>query len=435
LPDNYVNVNGNSNNSFSQSRSLATRTPAQSIELLVYHFKEGSRLVYNKKDDGKNPAQPYGTYYRSTPITHSVDVLVENLPFNNAKYRKFVIDRDHSNSLAYKTMNNTDDYNRINAHDDLEEVETKMVSFSNNEFRESLTMQENSVTLIILENNNVEPGPHLGVSTNTVDFGVYANTKTFSVYNYGDQPLSWNATAHGNQLIQSVEPTNGTLQPNMSEIVSVTVDRTNLSDGDYNESIQFTSNGGNAVVSVTGNVGGPPLPSFYRLNAGGYSYTDASGHEWLADVGYAPGGCGFIGGKTSNTSDPIARTDKDILYQTERYDLKSYQFDLPTGSYQVVLHFAEIYFEVPNERIMSVAIEGNVRLSDMDLFNEVGHDAALIRTFSNINVTDGTLNLDFSASSRVPKISAIEVIEISQIEPGTDIEAPNPPAGVQVRKP
>jgi len=146
-----------------------------------------------------------------------------------------------------------------------------------------------------------------------------------------------------------------------------------------------------------------------RVNAGGGEYTDGSGHTWSADSGYNTG-------QTASTSDPISGTTDDVLYKSERWDPSAspnltYRFDLPNGDYTVNLYFAEIYSGASSigGRVFDVLIEGMLALVNLDIFSEVGNDAALIKTM-DVTVTDGQLNIEFLKGIENPKISAIEVI-------------------------
>ena len=433
----FIDVTDFSPNYFNQVRCIATRTPGQSIEIVIYHFDQADRLVYNKKDDGDNPDQPYGTYKRTNPITHQVNLTLNNIPFSNAKYSKYVIDKDHSNSWAYRSMHgNTDSYSTLNNNDDLEQTENKNIIISNSQYAEKLEIQQNSITLIILENEEVEPGPRLGLSTTSLDFEAHNNTMSLSVYNYGDETLTWNAYENPDQSwITSIAPSTGSLNQGQNETVTITVDRAGMNDGDYSGTISISSNGGNEDVNISMHVGTPELPLIYRINAGAGFYTDKQGNSWSSDQAYTAGGFGYEGGVSSSTNDAILHTDDDPLYQSERYNLTAYRFDVPDGNYQIALHFAEIYFENANERRMSVAIEGQTMISDLDIFKEVGHDYALTYTFSDIAVTDGRVDITFSADLKVPKISAIEVINMNLLDPEVDNEPPHKPMNIQVIHP
>ncbi|MCK5740032.1 DUF4038 domain-containing protein, partial [bacterium] len=147
-----------------------------------------------------------------------------------------------------------------------------------------------------------------------------------------------------------------------------------------------------------------------RVNAGGSNYVDSDGQSWSADQSYSDGSFGYVGGNTYRTYDTISGTTNDIVYQTERWGLTAYRFSVPNGNYQVKLHFAEIYLEAANKRVIDVSLEGAPALTSLDIFAEVGHDAALIKILNTIAVSDGILDIEFFRDVEDPKISGIEVI-------------------------
>ncbi|KAA9083798.1 malectin domain-containing carbohydrate-binding protein, partial [Microbacterium radiodurans] len=156
-----------------------------------------------------------------------------------------------------------------------------------------------------------------------------------------------------------------------------------------------------------------------RINAGGGALT-IGGVAWQADAF-------FSGGKTySNTQvTQIAGTNNDALYLSERSSTTaqgsfSYNIPVPTsGNYQVILHFAEIYHGATGggaggtgKRVFSVNLEGGpVEVVNLDLNSKVAPMTAYTET-RTIAVTDGTLNIAFSATVDQPKVSAIEVIRV-----------------------
>ncbi len=146
-----------------------------------------------------------------------------------------------------------------------------------------------------------------------------------------------------------------------------------------------------------------------RVNAGGPSYTN-NGITWDADQAYQIGSWGYVGsGGTYATSDPIANTTDDALYQSERWGMTAYRFTVPTsGRYRVDLHLAEIWYNAANKRVFDVMLENTLVLDNLDLYATVGHDAALLYTFE-VEVTDGVLDLNFSSTVDDPKLSALEV--------------------------
>ena len=91
-----------------------------------------------------------------------------------------------------------------------------------------------------------------------------------------------------------------------------------------------------------GSGGNPPTPpttsnSIY-INAGGPA-VNVGGINWGADQ-YA------AGGNTYNTGVAIANTTSDAIYQSERFAGGNLSYNIPiaNGTYEVQLHFAEIFF-------------------------------------------------------------------------------------------
>jgi hypothetical protein len=155
----------------------------------------------------------------------------------------------------------------------------------------------------------------------------------------------------------------------------------------------------------------PPPPSVptIRINSGGPSFT-LNGQEWEADK--------YVGAGTSYTyssSVAVANTSIGSLYQSERYG-NSFGYSIPvaSGSYQVTLHFAEIYWTSSGSRIFNVNIEnGQGILSNYDIFSLAGKNGALSEHFK-VNVEDGQLNISFTTVKDNAKISGIEISPIVQ---------------------
>jgi glucose/arabinose dehydrogenase len=142
-----------------------------------------------------------------------------------------------------------------------------------------------------------------------------------------------------------------------------------------------------------------------RLNAGGPSYTDTAGRLWVADT-FFTGGDTFTASTTS-----IQNTSDDALYQAERLGPSfAYHLPVPNGTYQVTLHFADLYFFVIGQQLFDVTLEGLKVLSHFDVFGAAGGTGiAVTRTFVT-TVTDGSLDLEFTGVLQHAKVSAIEVV-------------------------
>ena len=169
------------------------------------------------------------------------------------------------------------------------------------------------------------------------------------------------------------------------------------------------------------------------INAGGPEYTAADGTTYQADA-YFDGGSTTVAGNAGIPSDlEIADTENDPLYRSERFGT-SFGYDVPVedGTYEVTLEFAEIYQGVSsqdtpdssgptdgtdeNDRVFDASLEGQQVLSEYDLYAEVGPATAAERTYT-VEVTDGTLNVDFDTVTDNAKVSAITVTKVG---PATD---------------
>jgi lysophospholipase L1-like esterase len=163
-----------------------------------------------------------------------------------------------------------------------------------------------------------------------------------------------------------------------------------------------------------------------RVNVGGPALIDSKGQVWQADFG-------FNTGITNSTASPIAGTVDDALYQTERWDFgtspeMTYNFPVPNGVYQVRLHFAEIYglTSFPGGRVFDVKAENDLVLDNLDIYAQVGANTALVKEFAT-TITDNQVTLDFiHGAANNPKISAIEIIEVSQWPTHPEFGSTNP---------
>jgi hypothetical protein len=146
------------------------------------------------------------------------------------------------------------------------------------------------------------------------------------------------------------------------------------------------------------------------VNCGGSAFVSADGKPWLADQEYRAGGWGYVGGKIFATGWAISNTVDDTLYQSERWGMTGYSFDVAPGTYNVQLKFAEIYGWKAGQRIFDVQIEGQTVLSSLDVYAIAGRYTAYDRSFTAL-VTDGKLDITFTARVDAPKINAIRVTQ------------------------
>ncbi|MEX0288032.1 MAG: malectin domain-containing carbohydrate-binding protein, partial [Flavobacteriaceae bacterium] len=183
--------------------------------------------------------------------------------------------------------------------------------------------------------------------------------------------------------------------------------------GVYNVELTVTGPGGSDMATVQITVNDPVAGFVKRINAGGPALSH-SGLLFEADQD-------FDGGRAyTNASAEVAD-----LYKTERSSNQrefDYNVPLADGQYEVILHFAEIYWGATGggtggagSRIFDVAIEGTTLLDDYDINVDVGPQTEVTKTFI-VTVSDGTLNLAFNALDPdgvdQPKLSAMEILGI-----------------------
>jgi hypothetical protein len=162
----------------------------------------------------------------------------------------------------------------------------------------------------------------------------------------------------------------------------------------------------------------------FAANAGGGEYTASDGTTYQASADTTV----FAGGSTTTTSESIANTEDDTLYQTELYGGSNGgptapDLDIPVqdGTYEVTLKFAEIFFSSNGQRVFDVSVEGDQKLNDYDIYAEAGAFTATDKTYT-VEVTDGTLDIDFAAETDNAKLSAIKVVRVGDASQTTSAD-------------
>jgi hypothetical protein len=163
-----------------------------------------------------------------------------------------------------------------------------------------------------------------------------------------------------------------------------------------------------ATATKTATATNTPVANAIRIEAGGTAnFTDSNGNLWLADTGFTAG----AGGVADRGNIAIGNTIDDRIYQTERWGMTAFAYNVPNGSYQVNLHFAETYVGItgPGQRVFSANVEGTA-INNIDVYAQAGGlNNALVKT-ANVIVTDGQLNIAFAATANNPEINGIEII-------------------------
>ena len=144
---------------------------------------------------------------------------------------------------------------------------------------------------------------------------------------------------------------------------------------------------------------------------------------WAADNGYTGGTAGLDQKSPENAALPA-------VYLGQRWGDFRYTFSVPSGTYNVKLLFTESYVNGPRQRLFSVAVNGSRYLEEFDIFAAGGGKWRPVDRDIVVDVTQGVIDIVFTAGSvQFPRVAAIE-ITASTDEPTTPIGAaqPTPPS-------
>jgi N-acetylneuraminic acid mutarotase len=194
-----------------------------------------------------------------------------------------------------------------------------------------------------------------------------------------------------------------------------------------------------SVISSSVVSGEPATTVLYRINAGGGLITDVVGDFEEDQRASGTGGTAVIGtpspylnisppavDKTYGAATALVENNTgypDTVFQTERYsdaeNPDNMQWSFPTGDgvYQVNLLFNENWANednvVANNRIFDVQIENQLVLEDYRPSGD-GSDVNIAKVESfQVNVTDGTLNINFLKGNQNPAIKGIEILSVT----------------------
>ena len=135
-----------------------------------------------------------------------------------------------------------------------------------------------------------------------------------------------------------------------------------------------------------------PKNVVYAVNCGGPSLKTKDGVRYEADTGYSSGVTSDYGFNFAS----IRNTKDSELYQTERYDVQSFSYQIPVtedGVYTLVLKFSEVYFGAEGDKVFDVRIGDVEVISDLDIFAKVGK-AAAYDEYVEFTVNKGLLYID-----------------------------------------
>ena len=96
------------------------------------------------------------------------------------------------------------------------------------------------------------------------------------------------------------------------------------------------------------------------------------------------------------------------MYKSERNGNFIYRIPIGPGQFIVELHFAEIYWTKPGDRIFDVWIEGKKVLNDYDIVSDAGAKRQVVKIF-NVSVRDNYMDIKFVTEQDAAKVSGIVI--------------------------
>jgi len=150
------------------------------------------------------------------------------------------------------------------------------------------------------------------------------------------------------------------------------------------------SSSSHASIEGTGTAGDGILR--IRWSAASHPYTDVAGQFWVADR-FCTGGSAF-----SHPDHNVQGTDDPALFQEGHEGKFQCRIPVPTGSYQLLLLFADTLGDKVGARQVELAINGTVTAA-LDVVDEAGGDDTVVgKVFTGIHpMSDGTIHLSFTS--------------------------------------
>lgn len=160
----------------------------------------------------------------------------------------------------------------------------------------------------------------------------------------------------------------------------------------------------------------PAAMTDIAVNAGSNAeYIHETGSLWQPDRVYAPGGWGYVGSGSKESSNlrNVFRTDQDAVAQTAREGAFGYRFDVADGEHEIELWFVELKAAKAGERVFDVSINGDKVITGLDIAKEAGPFTLLSRKFRLPARDKGGIKIDLRPVTGQAIISGLRVRRIN----------------------
>lgn len=168
-----------------------------------------------------------------------------------------------------------------------------------------------------------------------------------------------------------------------------------------------------------------------------FFFDEKTAQVWIPEQEYVPGSWGYIGGKVFSmvnttrhsygSEKNILGTDLDPIYATQRTGIQQFKLDVPTGNYEVTLHFAELISPARKEalaynlgaetdgtddfelRVFNVCINGKMALSGFNNTEELQPERAVSSKFNVIINDNEGITIGFNALTGESILNGIQI--------------------------
>jgi hypothetical protein len=157
------------------------------------------------------------------------------------------------------------------------------------------------------------------------------------------------------------------------------------------------------------------------INVVGDSHVDQQSHTWRADQPFdLSTGFGYINSSVAASvavggpGIAVEGTVNDLVFGPARQGMDAYIVNLPNGTYDLNLLFAEVSGDITanGQRVFDVVVEGVTVLGNVDIYAALGPQKATIKLIPGVVVTDSQLKVVFSGVAGRALLSGIEITEV-----------------------
>ena len=152
----------------------------------------------------------------------------------------------------------------------------------------------------------------------------------------------------------------------------------------------FFGNELNNQILVIANTKPVNLP--FKVNVGG-----ESSDGFLADKfwWYEYEDYGHLNGNHQTVNNiEIKNTSLDKIYRSSAERIALYKVRIDPGVYDITLMFSDNHYN-PNERSFNILVEGDLKITNLDVSKDVGKNTALEKKIKYVPVMDGVLDIHF----------------------------------------